>query len=239
MFPVTQKDAMNIKVTVELKLNKSVDVSMDMIDSDNVLIGDPVKVTFKIKNNSDKVRNVDVMVTAKVVAYTGVPGTQVKQLKDGVSLQPGQESYLYLNINPTDYLDKLVDMAMMRMHALARVVETNQVYCEVDDFRLKKPDIIITAPESVVVGEEFIVRAEFKNPLQKPLTRGEFTVEGPGLQKPLEIICRESIAPGEVVKVSSDKLTAKKPGERVLIVTFDSLELSDLADDADILVKPA
>lgn len=46
-------------------------------------------------------------------------------------------------MKPEEYLDKLVDMALIKISCMVRVMETNQFHCEEDDFRLIKPDITV------------------------------------------------------------------------------------------------
>ena len=48
-----------------------------------------------------------------------------------------------MTVKPEDYLDKLVDMAIIKINAMVQVKETNQYHCESDDFRLLKPDLLV------------------------------------------------------------------------------------------------
>lgn len=42
-----------------------------------------------------------------------------------------------------DYLDKLVEYAMMKLYAIATVKETKQTWAEEDDFQVLKPPITV------------------------------------------------------------------------------------------------
>ena len=53
------------------------------------------------------------------------------------------EGKVTMEVKATDYLDKLVDMCLIKISCMVRVQETNQFHCESDDFRLLKPDISI------------------------------------------------------------------------------------------------
>ncbi len=48
-----------------------------------------------------------------------------------------------MTVKTDEYLDKLVDMAVIKITCMVQVIETNQFHCEADDFRLLKPDLII------------------------------------------------------------------------------------------------
>ena len=42
-----------------------------------------------------------------------------------------------------DYLNKLADHCMLHISCMAGVVETKQNYTDIDDFRLRKPHLVI------------------------------------------------------------------------------------------------
>ncbi|CAH1779163.1 unnamed protein product [Owenia fusiformis] len=215
---------------------KDQDVFIDMIEKDDVLVGQPFDVVLKIKNKSAAERTVKATLTARVVHYTGVPAEIVKSESLNIKLEAAAEGKVEMKVDPSDYLGKLVDMCMIRMNLMASIIETKQVHCESDDFRLIKPDIDIKAPDAVNVAEEFSVEAKFINPLPTPLTNCEFTVEGPGLQKPVKVKIA-SVPSGAEAKLEAQKYTPRRPGDRKLIVSFHSTELSDMSNDVDIIVK--
>ena len=48
-----------------------------------------------------------------------------------------------MNVSVEEYIDKLVDMCNIKISCMAQVEETKQFYCDSDDFRLCKPDLLI------------------------------------------------------------------------------------------------
>lgn len=50
-----------------------------------------------------------------------------------------------IRVSPQDYLDKLVDYAMMKVYVIAMVQETQQIWSEEDDFFVKKAPSVGTA----------------------------------------------------------------------------------------------
>ena len=139
-----------------------------------------------------------------------------------------------MNVKPEEYISKLVDMCLIKISSMVRVDETKQFHCESDDFRLLKPGIKVTVPKEVKVGTEYEVQYSFKNPLPRSLTKCMFEVEGASLQRPMQLK-HNSVGPHAEAK-GSVKLKAMIPGEKEIIVNFDSTQLSDLAGSASLTV---
>lgn len=58
------------------------------------------------------------------------------------SVYAGEE--LRLPVNSQDYISKLVEYGMMKLHAAATVKETNQSWIEEDDFQIIMPSIDVS-----------------------------------------------------------------------------------------------
>lgn len=214
---------------------KAADVVIDLLEKEEVLVGKPFDVKLKVRNKSSETRTVKASVTATIVYYTGVPVDTVKSEDLNIILDPNSSGEVKMSVAVDDYMNKLVDMCMIRMNVMANVQETKQIHCESDDFRLCKPPIVIKVPEKANVNEEFTIEASFTNSLPIPLTKCEFVIEGPGLQKPKKIKHGTVAAGGDAV--ITEKLKPMKTGVRTLIVSFDSVELSDMSNSADITVS--
>ena len=63
---------------------------------------------------------------------------------------------------------------------------TDYEYFATDDFRVRKPDIKFTFQGDIVSHQKVDVILRLTNPLPIPLHKGLFTVEGPGIEKPLK-----------------------------------------------------
>lgn len=211
------------------------DMEFDLMEKEQIMMGQPFDVKLKVKNNATEKRNVKVTLTATIVYYTGVPVTNIKSELYGAKVDPGATGEISMKVEVKDYLDKLVDMCNFKISCMVRVEETNQFHCESDDFRLVKPDLLVQVPESVTVGEEYEAVISFNNPLNRALTKCEFSVEGAGLQTPLKIKSN-TIGPHAEGKTSI-KLTARRVGEREIVASFDSKEIADLSGSAVIHVK--
>ena len=66
--------------------------------------------------------------------------------------------------------------------------ETGQILVEQDDFRLRTPDIIVSASDTKLrVNQPFTATFTLKNPLPINLTNAVFNVEGAGVQRKMAI----------------------------------------------------
>ncbi|ELU14710.1 hypothetical protein CAPTEDRAFT_122859, partial [Capitella teleta] len=159
------------------------DMTFDLVDHNDTMVGKPFDVKMKISNQSSEERTVKMTLTVQVVYYTGVVACVIKKEAHSVKCKPKADGEVKMKVTVNDYLNKLVDMCIIKMSCMARVVETNQFFCESDDFRLIKPDIMVKAPSVVKTDEAYEVEAAFTNPLNRSLTRCDFTIEGASVQK--------------------------------------------------------
>jgi len=58
-----------------------------------------------------------------------------------ISYFTGEE--LRLTVGPDEYMEKLVEYGIMKIFAICAVKETNQSWCEEDDFQVTKPKLNI------------------------------------------------------------------------------------------------
>lgn len=54
-------------------------------------------------------------------------------------MRAGQREVLKLHVTPQEYMDKMVDHTMVKVHAMAYVKQTRQGWSDEDDFPLHKP----------------------------------------------------------------------------------------------------
>ncbi|CAL4188208.1 unnamed protein product [Meganyctiphanes norvegica] len=119
------------------------DVEFDFQLLDDIIIGQPFKVCVGIQNKSDKSHDVEVILRADTMLYTGVTKDQVKRHKEELTLKPHAEEKVTLEVTYDDYYSKLRDQCAMNLACLAKVKETDFEYFAQDDFRCIKPDIKI------------------------------------------------------------------------------------------------
>lgn len=140
-----------------------------------------------------------------------------------------------VRVNPEDYVDKLVDFSMMKIYAVATVKETQQTWSEEDDFSIEKPHIELHTRGFIEVGREFTLEIRLSNPIRRVLEDCWFSVEGPGLNRPLRINSR-NIMPGETI-TNTVRLVPDRSGPRTIVVVFHSRQLIDVVGTRQVIVR--
>ncbi|XP_071450028.1 hemocyte protein-glutamine gamma-glutamyltransferase-like [Hetaerina americana] len=206
------------------------DVTFDLEELDRVPLGDDFSVTVVIENKADEPRNVQALLSAGSVFYTGVKAHCVKKASGKFVIKPNSKEVLRLKVTPDEYLEKLVEYCIMKIYAIATVEETRQTWAEEDDFQVLKPIIDIKAPSEGIVKKPMTMTFSFKNPLKKKLTNSKFNFDGPGLTKTRSIEHRD-IGPLETVELEQTFVPSKS-GSLKLVCTFASKQLIDVVGAA-------
>lgn len=211
------------------------DVFFDLVDIDTVPFGENFTVVVNIENNSTEERTIRAVLSSSSVYYTGTFASDIKKAQGTFKVAPGQKETMQMEVTATDYLEKLVDHSLIKIHSIANVEETRQTWSEEDDFTLITPEVTITVAGVCKVGEACQVNFSFLNPLNIPLTNCQYTVEGPGLSKPVTIKNRD-INPNETVNLD-ESFTAKKAGERRIVVSFTSKEIHQISGSTTVRIE--
>jgi transglutaminase 1 len=141
---------------------------------------------------------------------------------------------LRIRVNPDDYLDKLVDYSMIKIYAIATVKETQQTWSEEDDFTVEKPQLTVNVRGEVQVGREYGLEIQFSNPINRVLQDCAFTIEAPGLTRPMQIKFRD-IQPGESISHVL-RFVPQRAGPRTIVVVFHSRQLIDVVGSKQVMV---
>ncbi|KAL3860744.1 hypothetical protein ACJMK2_010819 [Sinanodonta woodiana] len=168
----------NLNINIQGHEAKEKDVVMELVDLDDMEMGHDFNVTVQATNTSKDIRTVTGFLQCCSMYYTGVASQEIKKQPVEVILNPGQSEKLTMTVSPTDYLEKLEDHCLMRISYGLRVKETHQVNIDEDEFRLRKPKLIIKSPKEAKVQDIFKVEVSFENPLPVSLTGCHLMVEG-------------------------------------------------------------
>ena len=139
-------------------------------------------------------------------------------------LKTGEE--FRLPVSADDYLSKLVEYGMMKLHAAAFVKETNQSWVEEDDFQVIMPkiDIVVRISKqtnnwyafiewhlfwfiskkvagTAKIGQPLTVTFKLVNSLKTRLTSCKLHYEGPGLSR-AEVCDCSDLPPGETMSTT-------------------------------------
>ncbi|XP_067009336.2 hemocyte protein-glutamine gamma-glutamyltransferase [Anabrus simplex] len=207
-----------------------VDIEFQLVDLETVNIGDDFSVTVNIHNKSNELRNVQAVLSAESLYYTGVKAKPVKKASGDFKVQPNNKEVLRLKVTADEYLDKLVEYCNMKICAIATVTDTNYTWADEDDFQVIKPPLDVKVPKEVPQKQYATAVCTFKNPLKKMLTKCRFRFEGPGIKKSKPIPYRD-VNPQEEVKLEH-RFMPQKSGSLTLIGTFYSKELLDITGSA-------
>lgn len=123
---------------------------------------------------------------------------------------------------------------MMKIYAIATVKETQQTWSEEDDFVVEKPQLTVHTRGEIRVGREFDLEIRFTNPLGRTLQNCGFTIEGPGLNKPMQIKFRDINAGESITHV--ERFVPQKSGSRNIVVVFHSRQLIDVIGSKQVQV---
>ena len=124
---------------------------------------------------------------------------------------------------------------MMKIYAIATVKETQQTWSEEDDFSIEKPRIEIFTRGILETGREFTLDIKLTNPIKRILEDCSFTIEGPGLNRPMRVNFR-NILPGETI-TNSIRLVPDRPGSRNIVVIFHSRQLIDVVGSKQVYIR--
>lgn len=204
------------------------DIHFDFELKDDIIIGQPFNVTLVMKNRSNvKDHQVSVILRVDVVTYTGTVGNSVKKEKYDITVKADSITEAKLPVTYEEYSKRLVSQCAFSVSCLATVQDTKFEYYAQDDFRVRLPDIKFVLQENPVKGKETSAEITLENPLPVAINRGRFTVEGPGLTKPLVLKVGKPIPPGEKA-IGNFTFTPPKTGRQSFGAKFESKELEDV-----------
>lgn len=205
------------------------DIYFELDLHDDIKIGQPFTARLKAKNRSDeKEHKIHATIRVEVTTYTGkVVGDVVKRESFDFTLKPDAETELALPIKYEDYAKRLVDQSSFVISCLASIEDTKYEYYAQDEFRVRKPDIKFVLNDKPVKGKELTIEVLVENPLPIPIKRGEFTVEGPGLDKPLKLKIRKPVPPGENATATFTYVPSKL-GRQSFGAKFTCREINDV-----------
>ncbi|XP_059152311.1 annulin-like [Physella acuta] len=205
-------------------------------DQENTHIGGKFELSLKMKNRGSEPRTVSGRIEIRSMYYTGVVADLVKSDPfDGVEIKPGEELKHTVIATQEDYSRKLKDCAMLDVTIWAVVKETDQHFTKKDDYRLRKPHLVIKAPEDAVVNKELKVEVSFVNPLNSALTKCFLAVDGVGQSLKIS----QGNVSANSTYTGSISITPTKVGKADLIIIFNSLELDDINGTHHMTLKKA
>lgn len=225
----------NVDYIYDIPANLTEDVVFDLIEIEDVKYGDPFNVVVNLENRSNEVRTIDAMLSASSVYYTGITISTLKKASGTFQIQPGQKETMRIRVTLEDYQSKFADHTLVKIFSIANVKETHQTWSEEDDFLLIKPNLVIHINGDLRVGQGCTAEFTFTNILPRKLTDCTISVEGPGLQRPKIVKCRD-LEPNEVFSYI-ESFHPRKPGARKIVGSFTSRELNGIFGSTTVVIQ--
>lgn len=205
------------------------DVSFDFHLLDDIVIGQDFTITLEIRNKvADKTHTVTGSINVDSVRYTGNNLVAIKSSNFEVEVQPKSVQKVQVHVPFEEYYKRLLPQSAFNISCLAKVKDTHYDYYAGDDFRVRKPDIKISFPETkdVVSRQPVKVLVKLTNPLPLTLRKGVFHIEGPGLDTALEFKVPE-VEVGAAAEATFE-FVPPYSGRGTFAAKFTSKELDDV-----------
>lgn len=213
------------------------DIHFNFLLLDDIKIGESFDVRLLMENRSFvNDYKISVILNVDVVTYTGKVGDSVKTNNYEVSVTARNTHEVKLKVTFDEYIKRLLDQSAFNISCLAKVKDTNYEYSAQDDFRVRKPDIKIALQGVAKQGKEILSDVYLENPLPIPLRKGEFCIEGPGIEKQLKLKIKSDIPPGGKAQ-GQFKFIPPYPGRQNLAAKFESKELDDVDGFLNFMVE--
>ncbi|XP_053385851.1 hemocyte protein-glutamine gamma-glutamyltransferase-like [Mercenaria mercenaria] len=220
-------DREDITEQYKFKEGNRMDVEFDLQSKPDTFMGDSLMFCLVVKNTSVSRRTVNGTLMLSSMYYTGVLHKKIKEYDiDRTELQPKAERYIGVQVKVDEYLDKLTDHCICNLSCMCFVDETKQVFAEMEELILRKPQLTIKAPGTGCVRKKFKVEVSFENPLPVALTKCELRVDGPGVQRP--IVYRQPNVHARTRFTGKFETCPEKPGEREIIVCFNCAQIESV-----------
>lgn len=218
------------KADLEIYETAVKDVTKRLEIADEVKFGEDFKATAFAKNESNERRTVTSYLTAILVFYTGKAARTLKEAKNTVVLEPGEEKGATLEISTAELIGKSAAEASIKVFLKGTVEETDQRFAIQDVVEFKKPGLNLTASStSPKLNEKVTVTVSIHNPLPIDLTKGKFHFESRLKPKTHIIPCDGPVRANETKEVTATFQAAERPGYRNLTVTFNSQEITGVS----------
>lgn len=196
------------------------------IDTSRSLIGEDVIISVKAHNKSDSARTIDLFTTVNTMLYTGVLYHQVRKHDFSHALKPRERASLEMRVSSADYSQHLAEDCNFVYFALIRVVETKQATIKRKVFSLGKPTLDITVKSKAPINTKLKVKFGFKNPLDRPISNLEFSIEGRGFND-ISGIYKGKVGAHSVFE-HEVAIDMRKPGPTDVIVTVNCNDIFDI-----------
>ncbi|XP_072925959.1 protein-glutamine gamma-glutamyltransferase 2 [Hemitrygon akajei] len=203
------------------------------------VLGSDFSVYFDIANISFTDKDIDMILSASAITYSGAILKQFSRRSVKFVLKAASEKKELLRLRYEDYGEHITEHNLIRLTAMLVTENMSEVSLKEKDIVLKVPRLAVKVEGEAILHKKLTAQIKFVNPLPIALTKGVFSIEGSGLTELQQIDSPVAvIGSGEEVVVTAT-FTPFKTGLRKLMVDFDSNRLCDAKGSVNIIVRKA
>ncbi|XP_058298789.1 protein-glutamine gamma-glutamyltransferase 4 [Hylobates moloch] len=206
------------------------------VQSDDVLLGNPVNFTVILKRKTAALQNVNISGSFELQLYTGKKVAKLCDLNKTSQIQ-GQVSEVTLTLDSKTYINSLAildDEPVIRGFIIAEIVESNEITASEVFTSFQYPEFSIELPNTGRIGQLLVCNCIFKNTLAIPLTDVKFSLESLGISS-LQTSDHGTVQPGETIQ-SQIKCTPIKTGPKKFIVKLSSKQVKEINAQKIVLI---
>ncbi|NP_001124381.1 protein-glutamine gamma-glutamyltransferase 4 [Pan troglodytes] len=206
------------------------------VQSDDVLLGNPVNFTVILKRKTAALQNVNILGSFELQLYTGKKVAKLCDLNKTSQIQ-GQVSEVTLTLDSKTYINSLAildDEPVIRGFIIAEIVESKEIMASEVFTSFQYPEISIELPNTGRIGQLLVCNCIFKNTLAIPLTDVKFSLESLGISS-LQTSDHGTVQPGETIQ-SQIKCTPIKTGPKKFIVKLSSKQVKEINAQKIVLI---
>ncbi|XP_016296093.1 coagulation factor XIII A chain-like [Sinocyclocheilus anshuiensis] len=189
------------------------------LQADTINMGDNLKLTLNIKNQTSQTCTLSAIITGCVVYYTGVTSTTFKHENKSATVEASKTESLTIDVKALEYMPYLVEQSNLLFVVYGHVEENDASLSTMRVVTLNPPELAIKMTGSPRVGKEVIVSVDFQNPFNFILQKVQLRIDGPGLIL-TKLKHYSQILPGASVKYKVS-LFPRSPGKKVLMACLD------------------
>ncbi|RWS29105.1 hemocyte protein-glutamine gamma-glutamyltransferase-like protein [Leptotrombidium deliense] len=208
-------------------------VNLTNSNSKQYSIGSKVYFDVLVRNKFSKPRLFNVSIDVYSLYYNGKRGNDILKHFYRANVPANSENVRRYEIDPKDYIYKLVPFSIVRVDILLKSAQRSP-FKQSFDIKLKRPTLIIKPIGRAVIGKPFYVDVQLLNPLQVPITKCMFSVQGIRLNADHHLV--KSVKPFEN-RIYRFALVFDEAITENVVFSFTSNELHQIQGSIEIKVN--
>nr|XP_055038539.1 coagulation factor XIII A chain-like [Misgurnus anguillicaudatus] len=204
------------------------------LQADVVKMGDNLKLTMNVKNETTKKCTIHTTLTGCVVYYTGVISSFFKFENGDVTVESLQTETLKIDVRAMEYMPYLVEQSNLMFVVYGQIDDKDVSLSKMKVVTLLPPDLTLRVTGTPQVGKDLMITVEFLNPFNYTLENVQLRLDGPDLIQTKMKKYRQ-IFPGGTIKYK-ESIIPKASGKKTLMACLDCNTLRQVTNKIEIKV---